>query len=424
MASNINPYSIDGTFPIANQDNPSQGFRDNFTNIQNNFLAAGNEISDLQAKALVTSALNGQSVNNDMAGTRIKRPQLTAWTQSVLDLGAVSGTAILDFGSDSTTAGANFQKITTAGPVTLNFINWPATVGSGAVGYGVMRVWIVVTDISHTVTLPSSVNIANGDIAGLNTATNTITFDAPGNYVFDVSSINSGNNYMIFDVTRNRNSLRDPNIYFNPAVTTTPTLFVGYGQNSGGSTALNLAIAGDQGQNIVSALGSYNSVSFGNLSLANVTSSTLDTGKISGYTVTTARGNLAAGTITPVKSGDYLGYVNAVSYSGYAGVANVFQQMSSIAFYATGSNVAYGLGANIAFFTSQDGEVGQHSVNQAVGIENDQSVKFFGNVITGNTYVPSSHTAGGTAGQISYDANYIYICLGPNNWKRANIAAW
>ena len=46
MASNINPYNIDGTFPIANQDNPSQGFRDNFTNIKNNFVFAQNELDD------------------------------------------------------------------------------------------------------------------------------------------------------------------------------------------------------------------------------------------------------------------------------------------------------------------------------------------------------------------------------------------
>ena len=28
-------------------------------------------------------------------------------------------------------------------------------------------------------------------------------------------------------------------------------------------------------------------------------------------------------------------------------------------------------------------------------------------------------TATGTAGQISYDANYIYICTATNTWKRA-----
>ena len=31
MTSSINPNNIDGTYPIAGQDNDSQGFRDNFT---------------------------------------------------------------------------------------------------------------------------------------------------------------------------------------------------------------------------------------------------------------------------------------------------------------------------------------------------------------------------------------------------------
>ena len=34
MASNINPNNIDGTYPVAGQDNDSQGFRTNFTNIK------------------------------------------------------------------------------------------------------------------------------------------------------------------------------------------------------------------------------------------------------------------------------------------------------------------------------------------------------------------------------------------------------
>ena len=128
MTSQITSSNIDGTFPVAGQDNPSQGFRDNFTNTKNNFLFAQSEINDLQSKALVTSALNGQSINNDMAGTQIIRPQLSAWTQTLLDLGNVSSSAILDFNS------ANFQKITTAGSISIDFQNWPTSTGVGALG--------------------------------------------------------------------------------------------------------------------------------------------------------------------------------------------------------------------------------------------------------------------------------------------------
>jgi len=45
--SNINPDNIDSNFPIQGQDNPSQGFRDNFSAIKNQFLVAKSEIEGL-----------------------------------------------------------------------------------------------------------------------------------------------------------------------------------------------------------------------------------------------------------------------------------------------------------------------------------------------------------------------------------------
>lgn len=387
MASNINPYNIDGTFPVAGQDNPSQGFRDNFTNIKNNFTYAHDEINDLQNKAIVTSALAGQTINNDMGGTQITRPQLKAWTQSLLDLGAVGqiggfGTATLDFNT------ANFQKFTTASPVFITFTNWPTSTGSNALGYGVMRVWIVVSDISHTVTLPQNVTIGVTDIAGYTAQTGTITFDAPGNYIFDFSSTDGGTNYLIFDVTRNRNTFRDPSIYYNPAVNS--TFLLGYNNWIALDTALQL----EQGQDIVSAHGSFNSVSFGNLALANVAYTQTDTGGIAGYSVTGARGNIQQATIYPVMSNDLLGYVNSLQFTGN-GTGNTFSQSSSIAFYSTGANVLTGLGGNIAFYTAIDtnGEVNDNELAQAMSINSDQSVEVMGvlrtdsGIVDAGTYI-------------------------------------
>ena len=47
MATEIIPGDIDGTFPVAGQDNSSQGFRDNFTAIKNNFTAAKTDIDEM-----------------------------------------------------------------------------------------------------------------------------------------------------------------------------------------------------------------------------------------------------------------------------------------------------------------------------------------------------------------------------------------
>jgi hypothetical protein len=414
MPSNINPYTVDGTFPIANQDNPSQGFRDNFTNIKNNFIFAESEISDIQSKAILTSALTGQTLNNDMAGTQIRRPQLAAWTQTLLDNGAVAGALKLDFDQ------ANFQKITTANPISISFINWPTSIGTGALGYGVMRVWIVVTNTAHTVTLPAAVSIDVADIAWSipnMDGSNTLTFDAPGNYIFDFSSIDGGQNYQIFDLSRNRATFRDPELYFNAEVNS--TLLIGYGVDS-----IFTALALEQGADRVSVQGSYNSVSAGMNYTGNVSYTQGDNGPSAGYSITGLRGNLATGTINSIQNNDFIGYVNTLTFMGDGLGANVPNSTATIAFYARGANAAAGLGGNIALFTTPDGtgSTPYLATKQAVGIENDQSTHMFGNLITSNVYVPTHANSGGTTGQISFDSSHIYVCLGPNNWMRANIA--
>ena len=73
MASSINPNNISVTFPIAGQDNDSQGFRDNFNNIKTNITYAKSEIEDLQNKVVLKSALTGSSLNKDGAVAVIKK---------------------------------------------------------------------------------------------------------------------------------------------------------------------------------------------------------------------------------------------------------------------------------------------------------------------------------------------------------------
>jgi hypothetical protein len=425
MSSNINPYNIDGTFPVAGQDNSSQGFRDNFTNTKNNFIFAATEISDLQSKAIVTSALTGQSLNNDMAGTQIRRPQLASWTQSLLDLGVASGGISLDFNQ------ANFQKITTGGPITLSFTNWPASIGSGALGYAVMRVWIVVTNLSYTITLPSSVNIGLFDLAGYNSNTRELTPDITGNYIFDFTSVDGGVTYQIFDLRRNRSSFRDPSFYY--LSTQSPVFYLGYNSQSFKLAANNEPSL----QNTLSVFGSINTISLGNLTLANTSYYQTDTVGVPGYSVTGFRGN-ASNASDPIfsltnsptnaaRSGDLIGYYNAYTYTGSA-AGNVIQQSGSLTFFATGSNVTYGLGGNVTVWTRPDGGTAQ-AVRQVAGFENDLSTKLYGNVeIVGNlktdsgiidngTYVTIIPTTGG-----SFAANAAISSLVIDSALSASIA--
>lgn len=38
--------------------------------------------------------------------------------------------------------------------------------------------------------------------------------------------------------------------------------------------------------------------------------------------------------------------------------------------------------------------------------------------------VPASAGASGSAGQISYDSDYLYICVATDTWKRVALSTW
>ena len=76
MTSAINPNNIDGNYPVAGQDNSSQGMRDNFTNIKVNFQSAAAEITDIQNKGIFKSALTGSTLDNNMADAVLYAAQI------------------------------------------------------------------------------------------------------------------------------------------------------------------------------------------------------------------------------------------------------------------------------------------------------------------------------------------------------------
>ena len=69
--SNINTNGINSSYPVPGVNNSTQGFRDNFSSIKTNLNTAYEELSDLQDKVIVKSALNSTALNNDMANTLI-----------------------------------------------------------------------------------------------------------------------------------------------------------------------------------------------------------------------------------------------------------------------------------------------------------------------------------------------------------------
>lgn len=193
MASNINPNNIDGTYPVAGVDNDSQGFRSNFTNIKNNFTYAKSEITDLQNKAVLKSALTGTSLDNNFAGALISSAEIKDLRETRYDFGSISGTVTLNH------ANGHYQTVTTSGIIALAFTNWPA---AGKLGRIILDV--TVTNVSHTMTLPAAVSLGVTGIAGYDSGTSIVTFAETGRYLFEFTTDDAGTTIHINDLTRPR----------------------------------------------------------------------------------------------------------------------------------------------------------------------------------------------------------------------------
>jgi hypothetical protein len=224
--SNINPNNINGSFPVAGQDNDSQGFRDNFTNILNNFSFAKAELEDLASKAVLKTALNGGTLNNSLAFNEVSNLKIRSYALSSYDYtNAQSSLIAIDFRL------GNFFHFTSTQTHTLALSNWPNT------GYASVYVWMGISNVAHTIQLPESVSINNTDLAGYDLDTKTITFAAAGNYLFRISSYTGGDAYMIEDLTRAKatvsgnlnvsgNIIANASAFIGGNVTVTGNLFV------------------------------------------------------------------------------------------------------------------------------------------------------------------------------------------------------
>jgi len=192
MASQINPNDIDGAYPVAGQDNNSQGFRDNFTNTKTNFTYAAGEITDLQNNVLLKSALSGTTLDNNMGGSLLYNALIQDFAATKVTVASTSGAILINYAS------GHYQSITTSGSISLSFVNFPPSPT-----YGYIKLQIAVTNVAHTVTLPSAVTLGVAGIQGISgSAPYTITFGATGTYEFAFGTYNAGSTITIFDLNR------------------------------------------------------------------------------------------------------------------------------------------------------------------------------------------------------------------------------
>jgi len=199
MTSAINPNDIDGTYPIAGQDNNSQGFRDNFTNTKTNFQYAANEITDLQNKAVLKAALTGTTLDNNMAGSPLSAANISDFSAVAAIIGTTSGTVTIDY-----TAG-HYQTVTisSGAAISLAFSNFPA-----AGNFGIVRVAITVLSTASTVVLPAAVSVGTSNLQGYSAG--TISYGQTGTYTYDFTTSDGGTTVSIFDCSQNMDPIYLP----------------------------------------------------------------------------------------------------------------------------------------------------------------------------------------------------------------------
>ncbi len=239
MTSAINPNDIDGTYPIAGQDNNSQGFRDNFTNTKTNFQYAANEITDLQTNVVLKAALTGTVLDNDMGGSPLSNANISDFSAVAAILGTLTGSVTINY------VAGHYQTVTTSGSISLAFTNFPV-----AGSFGVVRVQVTVTNTAYTVTLPAAVSVGTSNLQGYSSS--VITFNRVGTYTYDFTTSDGGTTISVFDLSQNLDPIYLPstqNLGTGSGalgainLTTTATHF----STSGGAATATLA-AGYNGQ--------------------------------------------------------------------------------------------------------------------------------------------------------------------------------
>jgi hypothetical protein len=123
----VNTADLDTEFPVPGQDNDSQGFRDNFTVINNNATSIKARLEDLEANVVrIDSTGTGTYANTnifeDLSGggtARLVKPTLQSQREVVDAVGNSSGVTTIDFDD------GNYHTITLTGDTTIAFTNAP-----------------------------------------------------------------------------------------------------------------------------------------------------------------------------------------------------------------------------------------------------------------------------------------------------------
>lgn len=174
MTSAISYASIDENYPVAGQDNNSQGFRDNFNYIKTALTTASAEITALQDNTAK------KNVSNDFNGNLIDNATTNRLYGTVYNVGSINTPTNISI------TNGEYQTFTVGANLMLTFANWPA---SGK--YARIRVDLKSDGAARTVTFSTT---AGGTMKYDNSFPSPFTLpsNAGKNRIIEVWSHNGG----------------------------------------------------------------------------------------------------------------------------------------------------------------------------------------------------------------------------------------
>lgn len=206
MASTITNFSsnIDVAFPVPGQDNDTQGFRNNFSNIQNSLNAAALEITDLQTEQLgLISQINSIASPENVVATTVLASAITA--TNVKASGNITAGAFIGDGSQLTniSIGNTFSSLQVAGQLQSGNTNVNGTLtATNVVVKGAVQAAQFVGDgskltgIAATTTNLESIPSINLPISTINTKAINVTetvkaqfFEGDGSKLINLPSL-------------------------------------------------------------------------------------------------------------------------------------------------------------------------------------------------------------------------------------------
>jgi hypothetical protein len=154
MTSQINYGAITTSYPVAGEDNDSQGFRDNFTAIAAGLAVAKTELTQLQNSTVLRAdlATNTDAVQNDLNGSTIANAFYNKFYGVYFNGGTRSASADVDL------VNGPIQKFTLSSNTVLTFKGWPAT------GWAKVQVVLAADAPYDSVRQPTFATTAGGTI--------------------------------------------------------------------------------------------------------------------------------------------------------------------------------------------------------------------------------------------------------------------